>query len=68
MIYKNISNVSQSFYGVKFNPGDIKEVPGYINSPDFIVKSTLPRIQKLASPKKPEIKDKTQNNDNQEEL
>lgn len=29
--YKNISFSAKTFYGVKFEPGDIKEVPGYIN-------------------------------------
>lgn len=29
--YKNISNSPKTFYGVTFNPNDIKEVPGYIN-------------------------------------
>jgi hypothetical protein len=30
--YKNIGCSTKTFYGVTFNPGDIKEVPGYINS------------------------------------
>ena len=30
--YKNISFSAKTFYGVKFEPGDIKSVPGYINS------------------------------------
>lgn len=29
--YKNISFSAKTFYGVKFEPGEIKEVPGYIN-------------------------------------
>lgn len=29
--YKNISGHTLVFYGVTFNPNDIKEVPGYIN-------------------------------------
>lgn len=29
--YKNISYSAKTFYGVKFAPGDIKSVPGYIN-------------------------------------
>ena len=29
--YKNISYSAKTFYGVKFNPGEIKSVPGYIN-------------------------------------
>ena len=30
--YKNISYSAKTFYGVKFEPGEIKEVPGYINA------------------------------------
>lgn len=29
--YKNIGQSTKTFYGVTFKPGDIKEVPGYIN-------------------------------------
>ena len=29
--YKNISYSAKTFYGVKFEPGEIKEVPGYVN-------------------------------------
>lgn len=42
MIYKNISACKKTFYGVVFNPGDIKEVPGYVNDRQMIVESSLP--------------------------
>jgi len=29
--YKNSSNIPLTFYGVTFNPNEIKEVPGFIN-------------------------------------
>ena len=29
--YKNISSYPLTFYGVTFNPNEIKEVPGFIN-------------------------------------
>ena len=29
--YKNIGQSTKTFYGVTFKPGDVKEVPGYIN-------------------------------------
>lgn len=32
IVYKNISYSAKTFYGVKFEPGDIKEVPGYITA------------------------------------
>lgn len=31
--YKNISFSAKTFYGVKFEPGEAKSVPGYINHP-----------------------------------
>lgn len=34
--YKNISPSAKTFYGVKFAPGELKSVPGYINSPSMI--------------------------------
>lgn len=34
--YKNISFSAKTFYGVKFNPGDVKSVPGYINSSGMV--------------------------------
>ena len=46
MVYKNISNSKKVFYGVTFKPGDIKEVPGYVNDKQMIV-STLPIIPKI---------------------
>ena len=35
MLYKSLARTSMVFYGVTFNPGDIKDVPGYINHPKF---------------------------------
>ena len=35
MFYKNISKATKTFYGVTFKPGDIKQVPGYINDIGF---------------------------------
>ena len=34
--YKNISFSAKTFYGVRFEPGEVKDVPGYINSPSMI--------------------------------
>lgn len=36
MIYKNLSHTTKTFYGVEFNPGDVKEVDGYINHLSFV--------------------------------
>lgn len=37
MYYKNLSNTVKTFYGVTFEPNEIKEVPGYINHPKFLI-------------------------------
>ena len=34
--YKNISFSAKTFYGVRFEPGEIKSVPGYINNSGMI--------------------------------
>lgn len=43
MIYKNISSSVKTFHGVTFKPGEIKEVPGYINSKYFIRVNSMPQ-------------------------
>lgn len=45
MVYKNISTSRKQFYGVTFNPGETKEVPGYVNDTHMVV-STLPKVEK----------------------
>lgn len=37
MTYKNASLTTKTFYGVAFEPGQIKDVPGYINDTKFIL-------------------------------
>lgn len=34
--YKNISFSAKTFYGVKFEPGEVKPVPGYINDSGMV--------------------------------
>lgn len=36
MKYKNISSATLAIYGVTFGPGEVKEVPGAINAPQFV--------------------------------
>lgn len=43
MIYKNTSTIQKTFHGVTFKPGDIKEVPGYINDRGFVRVAELPK-------------------------
>ena len=40
--YKNISFSAKTFYGTRFAPGEIKSVPGYINSRGM-VRITAPK-------------------------
>ena len=49
--YKNISLSVKTFYGISFAPGDIKEVPGPINSKHF-VRAKLPKTSKSVSKSK----------------
>ena len=35
MKYVNNSYATKTFYGVEFKPGDVKDVPGYINADGF---------------------------------
>lgn len=40
--YKNMTQFTKTVYGVKFKPGEVHEVPGYINVPGFI---SCPRVE-----------------------
>lgn len=40
--YKNLSSITKTFYGVTFKPGETHQVPGYINSPQFIKVNSVP--------------------------
>jgi len=52
--YKNISFSAKTFYGVKFEPGEIKEVPGFINCQGMIrvynVTPTAPVVETVEEP------------------
>ena len=50
--YKNIGQSTKTFYGVTFKPGEIKEVPGYINSLCMIRVFNTSEIQLSRVPKK----------------
>jgi len=39
MTYRNTGILAKTFYGVTFNPGESKNVPGYINDPSFVISS-----------------------------
>ena len=53
LVYKNNSLSIKTFYGVTFHPGDIKSVPGYINSAKFIrVKSVPKELPERTEPKR----------------
>lgn len=45
--YKNCSYTTKTFYGVKFRPGEVHQVPGFINNIYFIQVSApleLPKV------------------------
>lgn len=44
MIYKNLGYTTRTFHGVTFNPGDTKEVNGYINAKEFIAVDKLDTV------------------------
>ena len=53
MLYKNTSPIQKTFRGVTFEPGEIKEVPGYINSRGFVPVDKMPQEPpKRVEPKK----------------
>jgi len=52
MTYKNISNSPKTFYGVTFNPNEIKEVPGYINHINMVrvFEQVRPKVKAIILP------------------
>jgi len=59
MFYKNISYSEKTFYGVKFKPGEVAEVPGYINDKQMIVVPNKPsKKQTTASDNAPAVTSK----------
>ena len=46
MFYKNTSCFAKTFYGVIFQPGETKEVSGYINNKFFVV-TDAPQIKSV---------------------
>lgn len=54
--YKNISFSAKTFYGTRFEPGEIKEVSGYINDLDMVrVFKAVKPVKTVEEPKKPDI-------------
>lgn len=53
MVYKNISNSKKQFYGVTFKPGEVKEVPGFVNDKHMIASTLPPAVKTDAKPVKP---------------
>ena len=53
MFYKNTSYSAKTFYGVTFNPGETKEVGGYINNKWMIPADDPATKETKESQKKP---------------
>ena len=51
--YRNTSSATKTFYGVTFNPGEVKAVSGYINNDKFV------KVDASELPVKPVEKPKT---------
>ena len=63
LLYKNISNSAKTFYGVTFQPGETKEVSGYINQSYMIRVDEAPATPKpkpVPTTAAPKIAPKTQ--------
>lgn len=58
MYYKNVSCITKTFYDVTFNPGDEKEVPGYINDKYMIVIDALKKPAEQQKSEKPKSETK----------
>lgn len=69
MFYKNVSYSDKTFYGVTFKPGEVAEVPGYINDKQMIVAPKPSKKQTTASdaPAVTKKDDKKDNKSNQNE-
>lgn len=51
MKYCNCSYAAKTFYGVTFQPGDVRSVPGYINNPKFVrVSDSTPETTNKPAP------------------
>lgn len=51
--YKNTSLAVKTFYGVQFKPGEVNEVPGYINDPAMIRSIDMPKVSKAIKSESP---------------
>ena len=60
MTYRNTGILAKTFYGVTFNPGESKNVPGYINDPSFVISSVeyIEQNNKEDKPEKPSKQNK----------
>ena len=58
MFYKNISYSEKTFYGVTFQPGEVAEVPGYVNDLQMIVVPKPSKKQTTASDNAPAVTSK----------
>ena len=67
MTYKNTSLSVKTFYGEKFQPGEVKEVPGYINDPDMIIADKVSNKEPTKSVAAPVAKGKSENKNKAEQ-
>lgn len=58
MWYQNLSKYAKTFFGVTFQPGEIKEVSGTINHKDFYVVNPPKKEKKQEPPKVEKVEKK----------
>ena len=64
MFYKNTSDSTKTIRGVKFEPGEIKEVSGYIHHPDFkFIKDNVVSCEEPPAQSKKTAKSESKNSD-----
>lgn len=75
MLYKNVSFTQKTFHGVTIEPGEVKDVPGYINNRGFIRVAEMPKEppkrvepKKQTAPKQESSKQESKTNKKEETL
>ena len=64
MIYKNLGHTTRTFHGVTFNPGDTKEVNGYINAKEFVAVDKLDTVSNKKESEKDDKKEDKRSKEN----
>lgn len=66
MTYKNTSLTVKTFYGKQFQPGEEKDVSGYVNDPDMVIVDKVINKDR-PKPTPPPAKSKPENKNKEEQ-